>query len=70
MAFGPTKKTSKSRTRRRTSNWIKLMAKKLKNRVMLNKDATGLAHFADENGMYKGRQVIAAKTKKVSKTRI
>jgi ribosomal protein L32 len=70
MAFGPTKKTSKSRSRRRTSNWIKLMAKKLKNRVMLNKEATGLSHFVDENGMYKGKQVIAPKTKKVSKTRI
>jgi ribosomal protein L32 len=46
------------------------MAKKLKNRVVLNKEATGLAHFADENGMYKGKQVIAQKTKKVSKTRI
>jgi hypothetical protein len=46
------------------------MAKKLKNRVALNKEATGLAHFADENGMYKGRQVVAPKTKKVNKTRI
>jgi len=70
MAFGPTKKTSKSRSRRRTSNWINLMAKKLKNRVMLNKEATGLSHFVDENGMYKGKQVITPKTKKVSKTRI
>jgi len=70
MAFGPTKKTSKSRSRRRTSNWINLMAKKLKNRVVLNKEATGLSHFVDENGMYKGKQVIAPKTKKVSKTRI
>jgi len=70
MAFWPVKKTSKSRTRRRTSNWINLMARKLKNRVTLNKEATGLAHFADENGMYKGRQVVAPKTKKVNKTRI
>ncbi len=70
MAFWPVKKTSKSRTRRRTSNWIKLMAKKLKNRVTLNKEATGLAYFADENGVYKGRQVITPKTKKVNKTRV
>ncbi len=70
MAFWPTKKTSKSRTRRRTTNWIKLMARKLKNRVALNKEANWLAHFADENGMYKGRQVIAKKTKKVNKTRV
>jgi len=46
------------------------MAKKLKNRVMLNKEATWLSHFVDENGMYKGKQVIVQKTKKVSKTRI
>jgi ribosomal protein L32 len=37
MAFGPTKKHSKSRTKRRTTNWIKLTARKLKERVMLNK---------------------------------
>jgi ribosomal protein L32 len=70
MAFWPVKKTSKSRTRRRTSNWIKLMARKLKNRVTLNATKTWLAHFVDENGMYKGRQVIAPKTKKQNKTRI
>ncbi len=70
MAFWPTKKTSKSRTRRRTSNWIKLAAKKLKNRVMLNKEATGLSHFADENGVYKGRVVEAPKAKKNNTTRI
>ena len=70
MAFGPTKKTSKSRSRRRTSNWIKLTARKLKERVMLNKEATGLAHFADENGMYNGRVVEAPKTKKTNTTRV
>lgn len=70
MAFGPTKKTSKSRSRRRTTNWIKLVAKKLKNRVMLNSQANGLSHFADENGMYKGRQVISTKTKSKKTTRI
>lgn len=53
MTFAPTKKTSKSRSRKRTTNWIKLSAKKLKNRVQLNSTKTGLAHFIDENGMYK-----------------
>ena len=70
MSFGPTKKTSKSRSKRRTSNWIKLVAKKLKDRVMLNKEATGLSHFVDENGIYKGKQVISQKTKSQKTTRI
>lgn len=70
MAFGPKKKHSKVRSKRRTSNWVKLVAKKLKERVMLNAEGTGLSHFVDENGMYKGRQVIAQKSKKVSKTRV
>lgn len=61
MAFWPKKKTSKSRSRTRTTNWIKLTARKLKNRVMLNKEATGLAHMVDENWMYNGRTVIAKK---------
>lgn len=66
MAFWPKKKHSKSRSKTRTTNWIKLTAKKLKDRVMLNKEWTGLAHFADENGKYNGREVI--KTTKTSKT--
>ena len=70
MAFGPKKKHSKVRSKRRTSNWIKLVAKKLRNRVCLNKEATGLAHFADENGMYKGREVVARKVKKKKTTRV
>lgn len=71
MAFGPKKKHSKSRTRTRTTNWIKLTALKLKNRVMLNKEGTGLSHFADENGQYNGQQIIAKKTKKAkSVTRV
>lgn len=70
MAFGPKKKTSKSRSRRRTTNWVKLVALKLKNKVMLNKEATGLSHFADENWVYKGKQVVAAKTKAKKTTRI
>lgn len=64
MAFAPKKKTSKSRSRTRTTNWIKLTAKKLKNRVMLNSEATGLAHMVDENWMYKGRVVIEKKSNK------
>lgn len=70
MAFGPTKKTSKSRSRRRTSNWIKLTARKLKNRVQLNAAENGLSHFVDENGMYKGKQVLAKKSSRKSTTRI
>ena len=37
---------------------------------MLNKDATGLAHFADENGIYNSRTVVAPKTKKTNTTRV
>lgn len=70
MSIVPTKKTSKSRSRRRTSNWIKLSARKLWNRVSLNAERTGLSHFADENGVYKGRQVVKAKKSKTNITRI
>lgn len=70
MTFAPTKKTSKSRSRKRTTNWIKLSAKKLKNRVQLNATKTGLSHFIDENGTYKGREVIAKKVKTWKTTRI
>lgn len=63
MTFALTKKTSKSRTRRRTSNWIKLSARKLVERVSLNKEENGLSHFANEDGMYKGKKVIAKKIK-------
>ena len=64
MAFWPKKKHSKSRSKTRTTNWIIQTARKLKNRVMLNKDGTGLAHYADENGMYNGKQIIAPKAAK------
>ncbi len=70
MAFGPKKKHSKVRSKRRTTNWIKLTARKLFNRVSLNKEENGLAHFADENGMYKGEQVVAQKTKSKKTTRV
>lgn len=70
MSFAPKKKHSKSRSKTRTSNWIKLTAKKLKDRVMLNKEWTGLAHYVDENGMYNGLQIIAPKNKSKKVTRI
>jgi len=70
MAFGPKKKHSKSRSKTRTTNWTKLTALKLKNRVSLNADGTGLSHFINENGMYKGIQKIAQKVKKKATTRI
>jgi len=70
MAFGPDKKTSKSRSRRRTTNWIQLTARKLLNRVSLNAEGTGLSHFVDENGMYKGEQALKMKSKKKNVTRI
>lgn len=70
MAFGPKKKHSKHRSKQRTSNWIKLTARKLKNRVSLNSEGNGLSHFADENGVYKGEQVVAAKKTKQKVTRI
>ena len=70
MTFAPTKKTSKSRSRQRTTNWIKLSAKKLENRVQLNAAKNGLSHFVDDNGNYKGREVIAKKVKTGKTTRI
>ena len=67
MAFGPKKKHSKSRSRTRTTNWIKLTARKLKNRVALNKEGNGLSHFVAENGTYNGRQVLKVKSKRVTR---
>jgi hypothetical protein len=37
---------------------------------MLNKEGTGLAHFADENGNYKGNVISTPKVKKTNTTRI
>ena len=70
MSFWPTKKTSKSRSRTRTSNWIKLTAKKLKNKVALNKEKNGLAHFIAEDWTYKGNRLLKLKTKSKKVTRI
>lgn len=70
MAFGPKKKHSKHRSKQRTTNWIKQTAKKLFNRVSLNAEGNGLSHFADENGVYKGEQIVAAKKSKKQVTRV
>lgn len=67
MSFAPKKKHSKSRSKTRTSNWIKLTARKLKNRVALNKEGNGLAHYVAEDGTYNGRQVLKVKSKKVTR---
>ena len=74
MTIPPKKKTSKSRTKQRTTNWIKLSARKLLNRVQLQYneawEAVGLSHFAKLDGTYKGRQVFKVKTKKKNITRV
>lgn len=75
MTFSPTKKTSKSRSSRRTTNWTKLTAIKLLNRTSLQYDkegnATGLSHFISPiTWEYKGKKLIKiGKTKKVTKVR-
>ena len=43
MTFSPTKKTSKSRSKTRTSNWTKLTAKKLLDKTALQYDKDGNA---------------------------
>jgi hypothetical protein len=37
---------------------------------MLNKTENGLSHFVAEDGTYKGRQVVAQKTKSKKVTRV
>lgn len=73
MTFAPKKKTSKSRTKRRTTNWIKLSARKLLNRVQLQYQdwqAVWLSHFVTIDWSYKWRQVLKVKTKSKNVTRI
>lgn len=73
MTFAPTKKTSKSRTNRRTTNWIKLTAKKLKNRVQFQyewNEAVWLSHFAKIDWTYNWRQVYKVRTKSKNVTRV
>lgn len=74
MTITPKKKTSKTRTNRRTTNWIKLKAKKLLNRVQFqfneNKEVVGLSHFAKLDGTYKWRQIYKIRSKKKNITRI
>ncbi len=70
MTFAPRKKTSKSRSKKRTSNWINLTAKKLQARVVLNAEKNGLAHFVATDGTYKGKKVLKIKVKTKSTTRI
>ncbi len=70
MTFAPTKKTSKSRTRTRTTAWIKRTSKKLEDKTTLNKEKTWLAHFIDENWFYKWKQVLKPKIKSKKVTRI
>ncbi len=75
MTFAPTKKTSKSRTGRRTSNWIKLTARKLLEKTSLQYDKEGnaiaLSHFASPiTGEYKGKKILkVGKAKKITKVR-
>lgn len=66
MTFAPKKKTSKTRSKRRTTNWLKLSAKKLLNRVQLqyvNGEAIGLAHFARVDGTYGSNNRVVFKVK-------
>lgn len=70
MSFAPKKKTSKSRSKTRTSNWIKLTARKLKNSVMLNKEWNWLSHFIAEDWTYKWKQVLNVKNKSKKVSRI
>ena len=69
MTFSPRKKTSKSKTRIRTTAWIKRTAKKLENRMKLQYneagEAIGLSHMASPiTGQYKGKQVLKPKKDK------
>lgn len=73
MTFSPKKKTSKSKTKIRTTNWTKNTAKKLVNKTSLQYDKDGnaiwLSHFSSPvTWMYKNNKIIKTwKTKKVTK---
>jgi ribosomal protein L32 len=73
--LAPKKKTSKSRTNRRTTAWMKLNAKRLTDMMQLQRDADGkaiaLAHFASPvTGEYRGRKVYdVSKASKVKTVR-
>lgn len=75
MTFSPTKKMSKSRSSRRTSNWTRLTAKKLLDKTSLQYDkdgnCLGLSHFTSPiTWEYKWRKVIeVSKAKKITKIR-
>lgn len=73
MTFAPDKKTSKSRTGHRSSQWLRTTAKKLLDKTALQYDEAGnaiaLAHFASPiTGEYKGRKVISVGKKSRVKT--
>ncbi len=70
MTFAPPQKTSKSKSRVRTSAWLKRTALKLKNKVALNNEGNWLAHFIAIDWTYNGRQVLKIKSKAKNITRI
>lgn len=67
MTISPQQQLSKVRGRKRYSAWVKLNAKRLKDIVSLQYNASGeaiaLSHFASPiTGEYKGRKVRAVRT--------
>ena len=67
MTISPKQQLSKVRGKKRYSAWVKLNAKRLKDAVSLQYNASGeavaLAHFASPvTGEYKGRKVLRVKT--------
>ncbi len=64
----PKKKTSKARTRRRFTSFVKATQKKLLNKVVLTKckncNATKMSHqVCKECGQYNGKQILDMKGK-------
>ncbi len=67
MTLSPQQQLSKVRGRKRYTAWVKLNAKRLKDLVSLQYNASGeavaLSHFASPiTGEYKGRKVITVRT--------